>query len=186
MTCTYCELPLSQGKLHRCGGQLTERRDGREPGRLPPNRFHEAAWIVGPPENLDIADDTWIGAFCVIDGKHNRLMIGPGSVVACGAQVYTHSTVKRTRSGGAEPLEHAPTRIGARVSICAGAIVLMGCEIGDGAVVGAGAVVREGTRVPAGETWVGIPARPARVRGQAPLSDEELARMARERGVVRT
>lgn len=35
----------------------TERRDGRLPGRLAPNRFHEAAWIVGPPENLDIADD---------------------------------------------------------------------------------------------------------------------------------
>lgn len=155
------------------------RRDGRTPGRLPPNRFHEAAWIVGPGKNFDIADDVWIGAFCVIDGAHDKLIIGPGSVVAAGAHVYTHSTVKRTRGDG--KLEHAPTMIGARVSICANAVVLMGCRIRDGAVVGAGAVVLEGTVIPTGETWGGVPARRLDVPPHDPynLTDEELAAMCR-------
>lgn len=152
----------------------TQRADGRHPGRLPANRFHEAAWIVG--DRHRIAPDVWIGAFCVIDAAHDDLTIGDGSVIAAGAQVYTHSTVRRTRGEG--PLEHAPTKIGSRVSVCAGAIVLMGCEIGDGAVIGAGAVVRERTVVPAGETWAGVPAR--RVRwDEAPDPPEPERRLTR-------
>lgn len=130
------------------------RTDGRTPGRLMPNRFHEAAWIIGPPENLDIAPDVWIGAFCVIDALHDRLSIGAGSVIASGAHVYTHSSVKRTCGTG--PLEHAPTRIGANVSICAGAIVLMGATVGDLAVIGAGAIVLGHAVVPPGATVKGV------------------------------
>jgi sugar O-acyltransferase (sialic acid O-acetyltransferase NeuD family) len=54
-------------------------------------------------------------------------------------------------------------RIGAGTLIGAGAVVLPGLEVGPGAVVGAGAVVTR--NVPAGETWVGIPA--ARNNGTA-------------------
>lgn len=120
------------------------RTDGRQPGRLPPNRFHEAAWIVG--DRHRIAPDTWIGAFCVIDAIHDDLTIGDGSVIAAGAQVYTHSTVRRT--AGAGPLEHAPTWIGERVSVCAGAIVLMGCKVGHHSIVGAGVTLDQFTDLP--------------------------------------
>jgi acetyltransferase-like isoleucine patch superfamily enzyme len=105
------------------------------------------------------------------------LEIGDGSVISCGAHVYTHSTVRRTRDPSA-PLEHAPVKIGRRVTVGANAVVLMGCEIGDGAVVGAGAVVKEHTKIGSGETWIGVPARRAYddLRG---ISDAELSRMAR-------
>ena len=43
-------------------------------------------------------------------------------------------------------------------SIGAGAVLLPGVTIGEGAMIGAGAVVTRD--VPAGETWVGNPARP--------------------------
>lgn len=51
----------------------------------------------------------------------------------------------------------AETRICKGASIGAGAIVLPGVTIGEGAMIGAGAVVTKS--VPAGETWVGNPAR---------------------------
>lgn len=49
-------------------------------------------------------------------------------------------------------------KIGQGVLIGAGATIIEGHTIGDGATVGAGAVVTKG--VPAGEVWVGCPARP--------------------------
>lgn len=48
-------------------------------------------------------------------------------------------------------------RIGNDVWIGANATILPGVSIGDGAIIGAGAVVTHD--VPAGETWVGNPAR---------------------------
>jgi carbonic anhydrase/acetyltransferase-like protein (isoleucine patch superfamily) len=48
--------------------------------------------------------------------------------------------------------------IGDLVSIGAGAVICEFCKVGDGATIGAGAVVKPRTIVPAGETWVGVPA----------------------------
>lgn len=120
-----------------------------------PNRWNPTAWIIGDPT---IGEATWIGAFTVIDGS-GGLTIGSGCDISSGAQIYTHSTVRRCVSNRARDIERAPTSIGDRVHIGAGAIVLMGCEIGDGAVVGAGAIVREGSVVPSGALAVGVPAR---------------------------
>ena len=49
--------------------------------------------------------------------------------------------------------------IGAGATVGANAVVLPGCEIGDHAVVMGGAFVMAGTKIPAGETWRGNPAR---------------------------
>ena len=49
------------------------------------------------------------------------------------------------------------TRVEKGASIGAGAVILPGVRIGAGAMIGAGAVVTKD--VPAGETWVGNPAR---------------------------
>ncbi len=133
------------------------RTDGRTPGKLAPNRFHEAAWIVG--DKHEIADDVWIGAFCVIDAAHDRLVLAPGVVVASGAHIYTHSSVARTATCGAAPIEHAPTHVGPHASICANATVLMGCDVQERAVVAAGAVVPEHTVVPRDCVVAGVPAR---------------------------
>lgn len=154
---------------------ISPRADGRAPGRLAPNRFHEAAWVVGPPENLRVADDAWVGAFCVLDAVHDVLTIGAGSVVASGAHVYTHSTVRRTAidGRGADMIDHAPTRIGAATSVCANAVVLMGCEVGDRCVVGAGAVVLEGSIVPDDCVVAGNPARLVRRLSPAALARGE-------------
>jgi acetyltransferase-like isoleucine patch superfamily enzyme len=122
---------------------------------LPPNPYNAHAWVIGEPE---IGEGTWIGAFTVIDGS-GGLTVGRGCDISTGAQLYTHSSVRRCVSGRAFPaVERAPVHIGDHVFIGAGAIVNMGVRIGDHAVVGAGAVVSRD--VPPYTVVGGVPARP--------------------------
>jgi acetyltransferase-like isoleucine patch superfamily enzyme len=122
---------------------------------LPPNPFNSHAWIAGDPT---IGEGTWIGAFTVIDGS-GGLTIGEGCDISSGAQIYTHSTVKRCVSGRRyDVVDREPTVIGDRVFIGPGAIILKGVTIGDEAVVGAGAVVTRD--VPPRTVVTGVPATP--------------------------
>lgn len=119
------------------------------------HRYHEHAVLVGEPR---IGPGTWIGAFTLIDGS-GGLTIGEGCDISVGAQIYTHSTVRRCVSGRrSAEVDRAPTTLGDRVFVGANAVVLMGVTIGDEAVVGAGAVVTHD--VPARTVVAGVPARP--------------------------
>ncbi len=64
-------------------------------------------------------------------------------------------------------------RIGDRVLVGMGAVVLGGAVIGDDAVIAAGAVVKENAEIPAGMLVAGVPAREVRL-----ISDKERAFMA--------
>jgi acetyltransferase-like isoleucine patch superfamily enzyme len=129
-------------------------RDGPIEHGLPANPYNPHAWIVGEPK---IGTGTWIGAFTVIDGS-GGLTIGTGCDISCGAQIYTHSSVRRCVSGRRYPsVDRRATSIGDRVFIGANAVVNMGVSIGDEAVVAAGAVVT--ADVPARTVVAGIPAR---------------------------
>ena len=122
---------------------------------LPANPYNPHAWVVGEPE---IGDGTWIGAFTVIDGS-GGLTIGAGCDISSGAQIYTHSSVRRCVSGRSFPtVERAPVRIGDHVFVGAGAVVSMGVTIGERSVVAAGAVVTRD--VPPYTVVAGVPARP--------------------------
>lgn len=107
----------------------------------------------------------------VIDRSHGggKLTLHPSAIVARRVSIDTSDDV--TIEAGAqvhedvlilthehEPMRRSPLRVGAGARIGARAIILASVhEIGDGAVVGAGAVVTHD--VPAGEVWVGNPAR---------------------------
>ena len=121
----------------------------------PPNPYNPHAWVVGSPV---IGEGCWVGAFTLLDGS-GGLTIGTGCDISSGAQIYTHSTVRRCLSAGASPVDRAPTVIGDHVHVGAGAIILMGSSIGSFCVVAAGAVVREGTTAPDFSLLVGVPAR---------------------------
>lgn len=122
---------------------------------LPANPYNPHAWIVGDPE---IGDGCWIGAFTVLDGS-GGLRIGRGCDISAGAQIYTHSTVRRAVSKHTQGVERAPTIVGEHVHVGAGAIVMMGAEIGAHSVIAAGAVVPAFTIAPSFSLLVGVPAR---------------------------
>jgi len=82
----------------------------------------------------------------------NLITIGDDTVVGGDVTLVAHSA----ESG---MLVTAPVRIGSRVTIGLMAVILPGCQIGDGATIAAGAVLRKGTVVGPGELWGGVPAR---------------------------
>jgi len=83
---------------------------------------------------------------------------------------FTNDKYPRSRR---PPPAFAQTVLRRGASIGANATLLCGVEIGAGAMVGAGSVVTRD--VPAGELWLG---NPARRRGPAPRADEHGARPA--------
>lgn len=127
-----------------------------EPHGIPPNPYNPHAWIIGEPK---IGKGTWIGAFCLIDGK-GGLEIGVGCDIASGVHIYTHSTVLRCISERCyNHVDCAPTKVEDYVFIGANATVLMGAEIGHHSVIGAGTVVKENTKIEPYSLFAGVPGR---------------------------
>lgn len=85
-------------------------------------------------------------------GDSNLIEIGDDSVIGGDVTLIAHSAER-----GALVAERV--RIGKRVTVGLMAVVMPGCEIGDGAVIAANAVLQKGTRVAPGEVWGGVPAR---------------------------
>ncbi len=126
---------------------------------LPANPYNPCAWITGNPQ---IGADTWIGAFTLIDGL-GGLRIGRGCNISCGAQILSHSTVRRCVTEGRHPTpDFKATTLGDFVFVGANAVIQMGALIGDHSVIGAGSVVLEDTIIPAYSLAVGVPARVVR------------------------
>lgn len=124
---------------------------------LPDNPYNKHAWILGEPE---IGERVWIGAFCLIDAQHAPLKIGRGTDISSGAQILTHTTVKRSISERRfGQVEAAPIEIGEFCFIGTNAVVLMGAKIGHHSVIAAGAVVPQGMKVPPFSLVVGVPAK---------------------------
>lgn len=127
-----------------------------------PTRYNKHTWIIesSDKKSPQIDDDVWIGAFCLIDGRRSMLKIGKGTNVSSGAQILTHSTVKRCVSEGKhDEVDTAPTEIGKYCFIGTNAVVLMGVKIGHHSVIGAGAVVPEFMVVPPWSIVTGVPGK---------------------------
>lgn len=133
-----------------------------------------------------IPDSTKIWQFCVVlpDAKvgencnvcshcfiENDVEIGNNVTVKCGVQLWDGLRVEDDVFIGANvsftndryprskqyPVSFEKTVIRKGASIGAGSVILCGIEIGEKAMIGAGSVVTKS--VPAGELWVGNPAR---------------------------
>jgi acetyltransferase-like isoleucine patch superfamily enzyme len=73
---------------------------------------------------------------------HEGTVIGDGCVIEDGAVLG-----KRPSLAGRPAPDLPPLRLGARVTVCAGAVLYAGSEIGDGAIIGDQAQVRERTTI---------------------------------------
>ena len=106
--------------------------------------FIEDDVVVGDRVTVKSGVQLWNGLRVEDD-----VFIGPN--VTFTNDLYPRSKVR--------PAEFMETFVGRGASIGANATIICGVRIGDGAMIGAGSVVLK--NVPAGETWVGNPARPA-------------------------
>jgi bifunctional UDP-N-acetylglucosamine pyrophosphorylase/glucosamine-1-phosphate N-acetyltransferase len=52
------------------------------------------------------------------------------------------------------------TRVADRSFVGSGTVLVAPCSVGEGAITGAGAIVTRNSEVPAGDVWVGVPAKP--------------------------
>jgi acetyltransferase-like isoleucine patch superfamily enzyme len=126
---------------------------------LPDNPYNPFCWIAGEPA---IGEGTWIGAFTLIDGL-GSLKIGKGCNISCGAQILSHSTVRRcVTERRYDTIDRGATEIGDYVFVGANAVVQMGARIGDHSVIAAGAVLLENAVVPPYSLVAGVPAQVVR------------------------
>lgn len=105
--------------------------------------IHSHVWIG---DRVKVGDRCRIQAFCFLPTGvrlGNDVFLGPGVVF--------------TNDKHPPSTEWLVTTVGDFVSIGARAVILPGLTLGVGCKIGAGAVVTK--NVPAGETWVGNPAR---------------------------
>lgn len=141
-------------------------------------------------QNTNIPDSTNVWQFCVVLPKaqigencnicshcfiENDVKIGNNVTVKCGVQIWDGITIEDNVQIGANvtftndryPRAKNPnwelekTRICRGASIGAGSTLLCGITIGEDAMIGAGSVVTKS--VPAGELWLGNPAKFYRV-----------------------
>ena len=127
-----------------------------------------------------------IGAGCEV-GPFSHLRVG--TVLEDGAEIGNFTEAKQARVGRGTKAKHLSylgdvtigaganvgagtifanydgekkhhTEVGDRAFIGSGTVLIAPCKIGKGALTGGGAVVTRNSEIPAGEAWVGVPARP--------------------------
>lgn len=124
---------------------------------IPDNSYNKHAWILGKP---DIGERVWIGAFCLIDALYAPLVVGRGTDISSGAQILTHSTVRRCISEREyDKVDCAAVEIGDFCFIGTNAVILMGSKIGHHSVIAAGAVVTQDSVIPPYSIVSGVPAK---------------------------
>lgn len=118
--------------------------------------------------HAQIGENCNICSHCFIE---NDVVIGNNVTIKCGVQVWDGITLEDDVMVGSnvtftndmypksknEDWKLLRTKVCKGASIGAGAVILPGLIIGEGAMIGAGSVVTKD--VPAGELWIGNPAR---------------------------
>jgi acetyltransferase-like isoleucine patch superfamily enzyme len=116
---------------------------------------------VFPNPEFRVGNRTFIGAKCLFSVARS-IEIGDDVLIAGGCTVSDYSghpvdPEKRIAGVQVEPDEVRPVRIGNKVWLGRGAVILPGVTIGEAAVIGASAVVTKD--VPPGAICVGNPGR---------------------------
>jgi len=133
------------------------------------------SWIIGDV-TLKERVNVWTGA--IIRGDDDTVVVGARTTVLenCVVEAPTGLPVS---IGDDTIISHGAivhgAKVGSRVLIGIGAIVLDGAEVGDGAIVGSGALVPPRAVIPQNHLALGVPAKPVRE-----VRDAEREMVARE------
>lgn len=140
-------------------------------------RIHESAFIEPSATilgDVEIGPESSVWFNCVVRGDVNPIRIGARSNVQDLSMVHVTSAKTTTVIGDDVTVGHHVVlhgcRIGNRVLVGMGAILMDDVEVGDDCIVAAGALLSPGTKVPSGSLVIGSPARVKR-----PLNDGERA-----------
>lgn len=109
--------------------------------------------IIG---DVRVGKDCWIGPNCILDGS-GGLEIGDHCAVSAGVHIYTHNSMKRITSMGAEKNELMATKIGSGVFIGPNSVLQMGVTIGDQVIIGAMSFVN--IDIPSRTKAFGVPSK---------------------------
>jgi carbonic anhydrase/acetyltransferase-like protein (isoleucine patch superfamily) len=143
------------------------------PTRHPTSYVAPTATLIGAV-TLEAEASVWFGA--VLRGDVAPVIIGPRSNVqdlcVLHGEAGTPTIVGAGCTLGHGAIVHG-ARLGDRVLVGMGAVVLSRAVIGDDVIIGAGAVVAEGRAIPAGVLVLGVPGRVVR-----PLTAEDRAAIA--------
>ncbi len=124
---------------------------------IPPNPYNPHAWILGKPK---IGKDTWIGPFTLVDARHANVTIGKGCEISAGAQILSHSTVRRCISEKTyAKIDAADVVIEDHCFIGTNAVILMGSRIGHHSVIAAGCVVTQNSVISPHSVVAGVPGK---------------------------
>jgi carbonic anhydrase/acetyltransferase-like protein (isoleucine patch superfamily) len=156
--------------------------DGRRPKVDPSVFLAPDSWIIGDV-TLGEGAGVWTGS--IIRGDDDRVVIGARSMVLENSFIEAPAG-SPVEVGEETIISHGAilhgSRIGSRVLIGIGAIVLDGAVVGDGSIVGSGALVPPGSMIPEGKLVLGVPGKPVRDVGEAErgMVSAELERLIRK------
>jgi carbonic anhydrase/acetyltransferase-like protein (isoleucine patch superfamily) len=150
---------------------------GRQPTLGKGVYIHHTALVIG---DVELGDDVSIWPMAVVRGDVNQIHIGARSNVQDGSVLHVSRPYPGNETGwplvigedvvlGHKVVVHG-CKIGNRVLVGIGAIVLDGVVVEDDVMIGAGSVVTPGKRLQSGGLYVGNPARRSR-----DLTDVEIA-----------
>jgi carbonic anhydrase/acetyltransferase-like protein (isoleucine patch superfamily) len=110
--------------------------------------------------SLSAGTGIWFGA--VVRADKDKVTIGEGSNIQDNAVIHTSRgfpvIIGEKVSVGHGAILHG-CRIGDRVLVGMGAIVMNGAQVGEGSILGAGTVVTEGTVIPPNSVVLGVPGK---------------------------
>jgi acetyltransferase-like isoleucine patch superfamily enzyme len=111
------------------------------------NNMTKWSWMCSYHENLEIGEQTDIGAFTYINAKH-KVEIGEKVQIGAHCAIYSDNTIDNT-SG------KVVIKKGAKIG--SHSVILPGVTVGELAVIGAHSLVKKD--VPTKKIYVGVPAK---------------------------
>ena len=107
--------------------------------------------------DVSIGENTFVGAFCILDGGYAPVRIGDYVSISAGVHLYSHDTVLWSLSGGRAEKRIGPVTIADCCYVGSQAIIACGVSIGPRSVVASNSFVNRD--VPANTVVGGTPAR---------------------------